>query len=66
MPRLWDGPMSEHEWVRLSKEKPTATGIYPVWCFDACWLDWNGDNFVDRYGIPHKVTHWMRILEPSP
>ena len=46
------------KWIRPDKKLPPRKGIYPVWCFDAIWLDWNGDNFVDRYGIPHEVTHY--------
>ena len=47
-------------WAKLSKEKPTENRIYPVWCFDCCWAEWTGINFVDRYGIVKNVTYWMR------
>ena len=47
------------KWHLLAKKKPVDKKIYPVWCFDALWLDWNGDNFVNKYGIVHDVTHWM-------
>ncbi len=54
-------PYIQPKWRLLAKKKPEEKKIYPVWCFDALWLDWNGDSFVDKYGIVRDVTHWMDI-----